>query len=757
MATYDGPRLESIDSVDDIDKMDVQDEYCGSDDDMFDDQPSEDELLRRLVGTKHKIDNPILSKEDRALVSTHRHLAGAKRIVNVRPNQEINNRPKTTPVELTAENAYDDSKLPKTLPVENIRYKRRHYAKACLHQCARWQTHLFCETDYVKGERRGIVKVCGTADRPIDSCSFCQGMTAEQRLHREKELNRIRKVYEEKPNYKPSNKHNLPRDIYTNAEAKARTEADGDIWEENPWTYAEVKHRLKQGLSQTAGVITVDAACQTVELRIRKALDATDGSRYIYVDQPCDKPIAWLKPLVTRFVKEEDAEKLYGGMIDWDDFVPADLLRNNQVTTIGTLEPPNDGINYDDTAMATTMNEIKTENAQEKADFNNNIKVEPDPHIVYGQRLNVLPADKTYRRCTPYEIRRHQKELERIAAEEKAAKRKDKNKKSTSSSNGAGPQPSTSTADPDPDVQIIPKFRKPKPFVPPPEVSDSDDSADLSYHDCITGAPPRQFRWKPICNMITPHVNFNITAVDQDLLLEIQQVPYDVKIRRVSDGLHPRDQRGSDEMNMPWTTFPVYREILTEISSMLTQTRIELDKQPDVLAVRERCSSLSTLIDLGAILPRDSEIPAVAMDMTETVCVHTAKHFYLKDDAGLTNDNVCRLEEKLRAALLAHSHMSNYDDIIDQAAADISESPGADRLLRVLHARRGATVMLRRALVESFVSLILWRRRQNIIVTERLDKDYYIDLLVAPVYSTTDLFSGRFSLFLSMLLLTDLF
>ena len=65
--------------------------------------------------------------------------------------------------------------------------------------------------------------------------------------------------------------------------------------------------------------------------------------------------------------------------------------------------------------------------------------------------------------------------------------------------------------------------------------------------------------------------------------------------------------------------------------------------------------------------------------------------------------------------------------------------------------------MLRRALVESFVSLILWRRRQNIIVTERLDKDYYIDLLVAPVYSTTDLFSGRFSLFLSMLLLTDLF
>ena len=86
MATYDGPRLESIDSVDDIDKMDVQDEYCGSDDDMFDDQPSEDELLRRLVGTKHKIDNPILKKEDRALVSTHRHLAGAKRIVNVRPN-----------------------------------------------------------------------------------------------------------------------------------------------------------------------------------------------------------------------------------------------------------------------------------------------------------------------------------------------------------------------------------------------------------------------------------------------------------------------------------------------------------------------------------------------------------------------------------------------------------------------------------------------------------------------------------------------
>ena len=760
MATYRGPPLDVIETIPDLERV-------GDDDSMYDEDPSSDEEYRQQYGVKYKETNPVLKPKDKAWVSTQRHLAGAQRIVDVNPNRDIANEPKMKPVKITKENAYDESKLPKDLPKETIRYSGRHYARACFHQCARWQTHLFCEPDYIRAERQGIVDVCGTEARPVDSCAFCQQMTACDRHHRANELDRHRKNFEKNPNYKPSHKHMLPRDIRTNDIARIRTQALGQVWEETPWTNDEVKHRIKTGMSATAPVVTVDAACQTIELRIRKALDATDATRYIYIDQPCDKPIAWLKPLVTRFVKPEDADKLYGGMINWDDFVPADLLRNNAVTTVGLLTPANDGINIDETAMARTMEEISMENAKEKADFNNNIKVKPDPNVTTGPCLNILPVNKTYRRCTPYEIERHQKELERIAAEEKVEKTKDKNKPSLSTN--SEPQPSTSTADPD--EQPFQRLRQPQPIVarmfdPRPEEQENKEETDeidepepkeLEYMDIIAGAPAKEHRRYPICNMIIPHVNFNITTVNEPIMKEIANLPYDIKIRRVSDQLHPRFQHGPDEVRMPFITFPVHRDILSEISTVLLQLRIELNKQPDVWAVRDKCSSLSTGIDVGAILPCDSEIPVVAMDMLETVSVHTAKRFYIADEAGLSNGDICQLEEKLRAALLAHSHMANYDNIVDRMAADLPVSPETDRFLRVMHARHGVMMTLRRALVESLVNIVLWRRRQGIILTENLDKDYYIDLLVSPITSTVDLYTGEFGFVFMHALLTYLF
>ena len=104
---------------------------------------STDEKRRRRSGTKYKEGLAEITDIDKSWVTTPYHIAYAEAIRPADARDISKPTKKNIPVEITAENAYDDEKLPEHVNFENIRYNGRHYARADLQQCAAWSEHPF--------------------------------------------------------------------------------------------------------------------------------------------------------------------------------------------------------------------------------------------------------------------------------------------------------------------------------------------------------------------------------------------------------------------------------------------------------------------------------------------------------------------------------------------------------------------------------------------------------------------------------------
>ena len=103
----------------------------------------------------------------------------------------------------------------------------------------------------------------------------------------------------------------------------------------------------------------------------------------------------------------------------------------------------------------------------------------------------------------------------------------------------------------------------------------------------------------------------------------------------------------------------------------------------------------------------------MAMSMEMSTSLHTKKSFYLGDMVEITNREMCHLEEKLRAALVSDSQHHYFFQAVD-CIVDRLPAMHTTLLKPIIRAQRIAQMKTRRALVESLVSVIVWRRRNSI-------------------------------------------
>ena len=734
---------------------DQEEQAMDEDEELADLNVSTDEKRRRRSGTKYKEGLAEITDVDKSWVTTPYHIAYAEAIRPADARDISKPTKKNIPVEITAENAYDDEKLPEHVNFENIRYNGRHYARADLQQCAAWSEHPFCEYNYVKAG----VPLCGK-DREEKSCKYCMKMSAGDRQHRLDKINQIIKAIEENPNYSPSKKHSLPRFVTNNDIARVKTQEKGKIWEATRTTEDEYKQDVRMGRIGIKRRVMIDAACQTVEVRIFKALNPMTCADYIYMDQPPDdhERLFYLnRPAVTRFFKKDDADRLTTGIVPWSDVIPADLLRNRTATIVGAMEP----MVYQDEAQyyrtAATIQEIDDEgNIIEALKQSAPEPTMTDPVAAMAMMmpsLNISPENELYRRLTPWEIQKRQEQLEKRNRLEKLQREKQNMERAQSLF-----EP---TADPNnnkPDVDL-PDMTSPvetnterypivipNPNQPRDDYSQyQDDGAAGTSMQTDAALPKEEKPIKmeyPICNALTPHLMYNITNDFEQGMQAVLQLGLSWNFQQLSDTLHPHDTDKTVGDDMPWFTFPMHPVIMTAIAKRFDEIRAELTPLEDVWSVLTMCSSLSTKIDMGSCLPRFCEVPVVAMNMEMSTSLHTKKSFYLGDMVEITNREMCHLEEKLRAALVSDSQHHYFFQAVD-CVIDRLPAVHTTLLKPLIRAQRIAQMKTRRALVESLVSVIVWRRRNSIRVNAALTKEHLIDLLTSPIFSTTDLFFGN--------------
>ena len=188
--------------------------------------------------------------------------------------------------------------------------------------------------------------------------------------------------------------------------------------------------------------------------------------------------------------------------------------------------------------------------------------------------------------------------------------------------------------------------------------------------------------------------------------------------------------------------FPLHRTIKDSIENALKHLHDELCAYATPAEIWDRATRFESEVNIAPYLPWGHLLPA------EPASYGRFHHAYLQGrvefsaPAHVTQGNLKDLEQQLRALLsilsmdlVAHDHAlvacRRFDGALPQGMPET-----LDYQSRALDDRR-------RALIDAFINVVMWRRKTAIDFYAVEDKAVLVELLTAPILGTNHLFHSR--------------